>query len=67
MQTINRELVMQARVIGAFEHPGTERGVNFHGAVDDPLSDVFVKHLDSSSVSSVSAVVLSLNLQEAPR
>ena len=67
MQTIDRELVMHACVIGAFEHPSSERGVNLHRAVDNPLSNVFVKHLLFCSVSSVSTVVFCVDMQQAPR
>jgi hypothetical protein len=67
MQIIGRELVMQADVISAFEQSRTERGVNLHGGFDNPLSDVLVKHLDFSSVFSVSTVVFRGDMQRAPR
>ena len=63
MQSIHRELVVQARLIGAFKHPGTQGAMHLHRGFDDPLGNVFVKHRDFSSVFSVSSVVASLSLQ----
>ena len=67
MQAIERELVMQAGVICAFQHAGTQRAVDAHRGVEDPLSDVFVEHQNGFPVSTVSSVVMVGQVQRPDR
>ena len=57
MQTSKGELVLQARLIRAFEQSWSERRVNPDRRVDDAAGNVFVDHDGLSSVPSVSSVV----------
>ena len=57
VQTVDAELIVQTRLIGALQKAGTEGRVDLHRGVEDSTGDVFVDHRVCSSVSPVSSVV----------
>jgi hypothetical protein len=63
MQAVDSELIVKARLVGAFKHSRTQCGVNFHSGMQNSLSDRFMEHQVFTSVSFVSSVVERFNKQ----